>query len=66
MIPATEPGMPDMADIGSHSGPVGLEHEIAIGADDDGNPVYTTVRQMPQEHADDDALIKAMHECLIA
>ena len=66
MIPATEPGIPDMADIGSHSGPVGLEHGIAVGADDDGNPVYTTVRQMLQEHADDDALIKAMHECLIA
>jgi hypothetical protein len=81
IIPAIEPDTPDMMDIGWRSGPVNLDTPIAVGVLNDWETSetpapfeefgrvrhkYRTLRQIIQEHADDDALIKAMNECLIA
>ncbi|QDB99730.1 hypothetical protein [Mesorhizobium sp. 8] len=61
----------DTVELGQHSGPVDLDMPIHMGeydgTDPDGHliPVFTTIRQVLKDHADDDALIKAMRECLI-
>jgi hypothetical protein len=56
----------DMVDLGQHSRPVDLDMPVHLGEFDfDGNPVLTTIRQVLQDHADDDALVKSMRECLV-
>ncbi|MGN6535119.1 MAG: hypothetical protein ACTHKQ_05235 [Mesorhizobium sp.] len=56
----------DTVELGQKSGPADLDMAIHMGEfDDEGEPVLTTVRAILREHADDDALIKAMRECLI-
>jgi hypothetical protein len=57
----------DTVELGQASGPADLDMPIHMGEFDmDGNPVMTTIRAVLQEHADDEALIKAMNECLVA
>ncbi len=76
IIPAPEgsaPGTPDMVELGQHSGPVDLDMEVVVGLDLEADldtaeipPLYKTIREILQDHAEDDALVKAMKECLIA
>lgn len=58
-------GAKETVDIGQKGPPVDLDHEIAVGVDDEGNPVMTTLRAMLEDMKDDDDLVKAMRECLV-
>jgi hypothetical protein len=58
-------GAKETVDIGQKGPPVDLDHEIAVGVDDDGNTVMTTLRAMLEDMKDDDDLVKAMRECLL-
>jgi hypothetical protein len=60
-------GAKETVDVGQDGPPVDLDHEIATGEyDEDGHPVTTTVRAMLEDMKDDDDLVHAMRECLIA
>jgi hypothetical protein len=58
-------GAKETVDIGQKGPPVDLDHEIAVGVDDEGNPVMTTLRAMLEDMKDDDDLVRAMRECLV-
>lgn len=58
-------GASETVDLGQKGEPPSLDDMIATGTDDEGNLVYTSIRDILKGHADDADLVKSMKECLL-